>query len=187
MEWTSAYIRVWFFPRGAIPPSASTYSPNVTEFGEPVALFQGSCNIDDHFAMHNIIFNIDFCGDYAGNAYDNTTCPGTPGLSNWDQCVNWVGDHPQNFTDAYWQVNSLRVFQQISGPTSTSSSSISSITPTVSPSGGGVAMGNLTTATSSPTLSLASTSTSSQTAASTYSACPPARASTGYPELRAVY
>ena len=68
-----------------------------------------------------VIFNTDFCGDWAGNTYAYTTCPQTSGLSGWDSCVAFVGDNPGNFTEAYWGIRSLRVYQQ---PSNLSYSSI---------------------------------------------------------------
>ncbi|KAF2416327.1 putative endo-1,3(4)-beta-glucanase [Tothia fuscella] len=112
-EWTSANIKVWFFPRGSVPDTIvnSDASPDITQFGLPTAIFQGSCNFDEKFANHQIILNTDFCGDYAGNAYSSSSCPLTQGFSSWDSCVTFVGNNPQNFTEAYWSINSLRVYQ----------------------------------------------------------------------------
>ena len=62
MEWTSAAIRIWFFPRDAIPTSISSGAPDVSAFGLPAANFQGDCDMDAHFFNHNLVFNTDFCG-----------------------------------------------------------------------------------------------------------------------------
>ncbi|CAD0092799.1 unnamed protein product [Aureobasidium vineae] len=111
-EWTSAYVRVWFFPRGGIPASVTDGSPDVSEFGLPMANFQGSCDIDSHFANHSIIINTDFCGAWAGFAYSNfANCPLTAGMNGYDSCVDFVGNNPQNFTQAYWEINSIKVYQ----------------------------------------------------------------------------
>ncbi|TIA64885.1 hypothetical protein D6C77_01098 [Aureobasidium pullulans] len=111
-EWTSAYVRVWFFPRNNIPSSVTSGSPNITQFGLPMANFQGSCNIDSHFANHSIIINTDFCGAWAGFTYSNyKECPLTTGLNGYDSCVDYVGNNPQAFLDAYWEINSLKVYQ----------------------------------------------------------------------------
>lgn len=160
MEWTSAYIQVWFFPRGAIPSSITAGTPNTTTFGEPQALFQGNCMIDQHFAQHNIIFDIDFCGDYAGNAYGSTSCPQTANASSWDSCVNFVGNNPANFSNAYFQVNSLVVYSNIAAASVSSTANLTSTTPTVSPTGQGMGT-NATTTPSSPLSLAATTSTSS--------------------------
>jgi hypothetical protein len=34
-EWTSNYVKHWFFPRGSIPISISSGAPNVSDFGRP--------------------------------------------------------------------------------------------------------------------------------------------------------
>lgn len=47
-EWTSAYVRVWFFARDNIPASVTEGTPDVSQFGLPMANFQGSCDIDTH-------------------------------------------------------------------------------------------------------------------------------------------
>lgn len=111
-EWTSAFVRVWFFGRSDIPSSVTEGSPDVSEFGLPMANFQGSCNIDTHFANHSIIINTDFCGAWAGFTYSNFPgCPLSPGKNGYDSCVDFVGDNPQNFTEAYWDINSIKVYQ----------------------------------------------------------------------------
>lgn len=138
-EWTNQYVRIWFFPRSAIPASITSGSPNIGQFGTPAAMFQGSCSIDSHFNNHSIIINTDFCGAYAGNVYSQyQNCPQSnaslypPDQYSLNSCVDFVGNNPQNFTDAYWQINSLKVYQM---PNSTSNSvasmsaSLSSVTP----------------------------------------------------------
>ncbi|KAF2221715.1 putative endo-1,3(4)-beta-glucanase, partial [Elsinoe ampelina] len=110
-EWTSNYIQIWFFPRNRIPTSISQGAPNITEFGQPTALFQG-CNIDRYFNNHSMVINTDFCGSWAGNVYNQfPNCPQNPSISGWDACVDYVGNNPQAFQDAYWQINSIQVYQ----------------------------------------------------------------------------
>ncbi|KAF2400431.1 hypothetical protein EJ06DRAFT_430356 [Trichodelitschia bisporula] len=77
-EWTSSYIRIWFFPRGFVPSSITSGAPDVSQFGTPTALFQGNCQIDNHFANHQMVINTDFCGDNASNAYAASLCPKQP-------------------------------------------------------------------------------------------------------------
>lgn len=75
MEWTSVAIRIWFFPRNAIPESITSGTPDVAAFGLPTANFQGSCDIDQYFYNHSLIFNIDFCGSWAGPTFITDGCP----------------------------------------------------------------------------------------------------------------
>jgi len=66
MQWTSAFIKLWFFPRNAIPASITAGTPDVTQFGTPQADFDGaSCSIDSHFVNHRLIFDTTFCGKSA--------------------------------------------------------------------------------------------------------------------------
>ncbi|KAF2146424.1 glycoside hydrolase family 16 protein [Aplosporella prunicola CBS 121167] len=112
MEWTSSFIRVWFFPRGRIPPTITTAAPDPAEFGTPMANFQGNCDIDAHFINHQIIFDITFCGDWAGPAYQDAGCPMYQGMDSWDSCKHFVAGNPDKFSDAFWDINSLNVYQQ---------------------------------------------------------------------------
>lgn len=118
VEWTSAAISVWFFSRSDPMVSSLTNNanPDPATFGDPLVKFasaqsSGGCNIDQHFANHQIVFNIDFCGDWAGNVFDSdATCTST-NLS----CNDYVGQNPLAFIEAYWLINSVKVFQQTTG------------------------------------------------------------------------
>jgi hypothetical protein len=77
MLWASQGMQMWTFGRNTIPPSiknrAST--PVLSEFGPPVANFQGPCDFDAHFFDHQMIFNTDFCGSNAGETFQMHGCP----------------------------------------------------------------------------------------------------------------
>jgi hypothetical protein len=136
MEWTSYFIRIWFFPRNSIPdcihqgrPDPDSFGPSITQFATPVANFMPAdnttCDIDSHFKNHNIIINIDLCGDLAagyngasgdGANYAATSCPQVAGCGGAYSCGAFVGNHPQAFSEAYWSINSLRVYVQSERP-----------------------------------------------------------------------
>jgi hypothetical protein len=86
-------------------------------------------NLDEHFGNMSIIINTDFCGDWAGEVYaDYPNCPQNQAISgSRDRCVDFVGNNPQAFTEAYWDFNSIRVYQMPVGiePTSSYSTSLS--------------------------------------------------------------
>lgn len=63
---------MWFFPRNAIPADALSGNPEPLKWGTPVANFQGGCDIDSHFKNHKIIFDVTFCGDWAGNVWSGS-------------------------------------------------------------------------------------------------------------------
>lgn len=106
-EWTSSAISVWFFPRSSIPSDISSGSPNPSGWGTPLSMFQGGCDIDSAFKNQQIVFDTTFCGDWAGNVWgQSATCS-----SKASSCQDYVANNPEAFTDAYWSINSLKVFQ----------------------------------------------------------------------------
>lgn len=108
MEWTSQTIKVFFFPRNAIPADITAGEPDPTKWGLPVAAFSGSgCSIDDHFKKHQIVINTTFCGQWAGKVWsEDKTCSKLA-----PTCDEYVAANPDVFTTAFWQINSLKVYQ----------------------------------------------------------------------------
>lgn len=158
MEWTSTAIQIWFFPRNAIPESISSGSPDVNTFGIPAANFEGNCDIDAHFYNHSMIFNIDFCGSYAGNVWENNGCPMLDPENGWSSCSEFVALNPSAFAETYWEVNYLNVYQAATDTTHTSTSSLSSVTPAISTStAASTALSGAMGRTTTHTMSLAGT------------------------------
>ncbi|KAF7712634.1 Endo-1,3(4)-beta-glucanase [Penicillium ucsense] len=110
-EWTSAGIKVWFFPRSGIPWDISIGKPNPATWGMPTAAFAGSCNIDSHFNNLQLVFDITFCGDWAGNVWSSGTC-----AYKAPTCNSFVQNNPAAFKETYWSVNSLKVYQDNGSP-----------------------------------------------------------------------
>lgn len=106
-DWTSSGIKVYFFPRASIPSDISSEQPNPSSWGTPVASFSGSgCDIDANFKNHNIVFDTTFCGQWAGNVWSQSTC-----ASLAPTCNEYVANNPSAFSNAYWLVNSIKVYQ----------------------------------------------------------------------------
>jgi hypothetical protein len=106
-EITADFINIFFFPRGSIPWDISSASPNPSSWGTPMAVFKGDCDIAATFKKMRLVFTNTFCGDWAGNAWDSGSC-----AYKANTCVDYVQYHPEAFEDAYWSVNSLRVYKQ---------------------------------------------------------------------------
>ncbi|KAL3439098.1 concanavalin A-like lectin/glucanase domain-containing protein [Aspergillus tetrazonus] len=104
-EWTSDHISIWFFPRSSIPSDITAGNPDPSTWGTPAARFAGNCDIESHFTNMQIIFDITFCGDWAGNVWGSSTC------ASLGSCTDYVSNNPEAFADAYWDINSLRVYQ----------------------------------------------------------------------------
>ncbi|KAH7108901.1 concanavalin A-like lectin/glucanase domain-containing protein [Dactylonectria macrodidyma] len=112
MEWTSEHISVWFFPRGQIPESFKSDSPDPSTWGQPTSYFSGGsgCDIDAHFMNNNLVFDTTFCGDWAGSTHmwnNNAECSALSAT-----CTDYVATNPTAFTEAYWLINSIKIFSQ---------------------------------------------------------------------------
>ncbi|KAK3180593.1 hypothetical protein K4F52_008059 [Lecanicillium sp. MT-2017a] len=109
MEWTDARIAVWFFPRYRIPQDITNGTPNPEYWGEPVASFSSglTCNMQESFKDHSIVFDTTFCGSWAGSVWGNDPECSAHGPS----CKDYVAANPREFAEAYWVINSLKVYQ----------------------------------------------------------------------------
>ncbi|KAF9484920.1 glycoside hydrolase family 16 protein [Pholiota conissans] len=104
MKWDENDISVWSFFRAAIPNDVTQGTPNPSLWGPPSAMLKNTqCDIPKFFANHQIVFDITFCGDWAGNSYATSGCPGT--------CAERLMD-PTNFVNATWSINSLQVYRK---------------------------------------------------------------------------
>ncbi|MCJ1320286.1 hypothetical protein MMC15_005624 [Xylographa vitiligo] len=127
MEWTSNYIQIFFWPGGSAPSDALGDTPNPSSWGRPAALFQGDCDIDQHFMDQQITFDMTFCGSWAGDAWGGN-CAAQYGNS----CNAFVQNTPSAFAQTYWSVNSLRVYQD-SPSSNTAPSAVSKPQPAAIP------------------------------------------------------
>ena len=118
-EWTSAAISIFFFPRGSVPPDITAGRPNPSSWGEPVARFQGDCDMEKSFRDLRIVFDTTFCGDWAGEVWTGSTCEST----TQQTCEDFVAHNAHAFEDAYWSVNALRVYRTNASSAAASSSS----------------------------------------------------------------
>ncbi|KAJ7181684.1 glycoside hydrolase family 16 protein [Mycena crocata] len=104
MKWDETGIAVYSFYRSAVPGDITSGSPNPANWGSPVAaLAPDACDPLTYFVNHSIIFDITFCGDWAGNSYATSGCPGS--------CATRLMD-PRNFVNASWSINSLKVYKK---------------------------------------------------------------------------
>ncbi|TFK89981.1 glycoside hydrolase family 16 protein [Polyporus arcularius HHB13444] len=104
MKWDDTGIAVWSFYRAAVPKDVLAGQPDPSSWGEPVAVLDPSgCDPIANFVNHSIVFDITFCGDWAGNSYATSGCPGT--------CTDRLMD-PSNFVNASWNINNLKVYRK---------------------------------------------------------------------------
>jgi len=110
-------IQIWFWPRNSpdIPPEIALggawkgeplIANPLDTWGPPDANFPldpNYCNYDQFFNAHQIVFDLTFCGDWAGNVWASSGC----GI---DSCEHYVNNNPTEFREAYWEINGLRVY-----------------------------------------------------------------------------
>lgn len=111
IDWTEQRIAVWFFPRGSIPDNVMSENPDPSTWGPPLAGFNGGegCSIPQHFVQNSLVFNIALCGEWAGEVWgQNPECTALAST-----CGDYVAQNPGAFSEAYWLINSVRVFQDV--------------------------------------------------------------------------
>jgi hypothetical protein len=132
MEWTSSVIQIWFFHPNNIPVNlADGATPDTSTWGTPMFTTAGSSqSIDENFSYHQVVFNTDFCGSYAGLDvfWQQTQC-----AASYSTCNAYVAANPSAFVDAFWTINSLKVYQK-NTPATSGCSLVSGITTPI-PSG----------------------------------------------------
>lgn len=122
MEWTSEYIKTYFFSRGNIPSDIGDGKVPDPSRWTPFGVFSTPCDIDSNYNNMQIIFDTTFCGDF-GDATWGSSCAAKTGF---DTCAKYVASKPRDFAEAYWQIESLKVYTLKDKPVTTSSTSITS-------------------------------------------------------------
>lgn len=110
MEWTSYRIAVWFFPRSRIPADILAGQPDPIFWSKPMASFSGglTCDTSSRFRNNRIVFDTTFCGDWAGKVWpQNAECQAL------GSCEDYVANNPEAFAQAYWSVNSVKVYTDV--------------------------------------------------------------------------
>ncbi|KAF7341109.1 Glycoside hydrolase family 16 protein [Mycena venus] len=119
MLWDANGIAMWYFGRSGVPSNiGGTALPDPATWGKASAWYPASsCDPTKHFGPQIITLYIDICGAFANppEIFDATCGTKAP------NCSSLVQD-PTNYNDAYWEINYLRVFNQVGSNASTSGS-----------------------------------------------------------------
>ncbi|KAJ5432147.1 endo-1-3(4)-beta-glucanase [Penicillium daleae] len=110
MQWTEQFVKIWFFPRASIPTSITQGAPDVSQFGTPMALVEEGCDVATSFKAQSFVFDVTFCGDWAGGVYGKSGCP-MSGSDSSQSCINYVAKNPTAFEQTYWEINSVKIYQ----------------------------------------------------------------------------
>jgi len=115
------HIAAWFFPRSALPLPyfSGDKAPDTKDFPKPYAYFPLGDNCDpSHFKQERIVFDTTLCGDDAGNKWVSSGCAakhGTPGTDPVAECEAFVRSSPHEFSEAYWELNHVSVWGELTG------------------------------------------------------------------------
>jgi len=112
-------VKIWSFPRRdyPVPPMirdgasvSREWAMDLDSWGDPDAHFPFDpylCDYKQHFDAHQMVFDLTFCGDWAGSVWP---LPSSGCAHEAATCEDFVNNNPSRFHDAYWVINSLRVY-----------------------------------------------------------------------------
>ncbi|KAH8895584.1 hypothetical protein GQ53DRAFT_820407 [Thozetella sp. PMI_491] len=113
LEWTSDHVTVWAWARGSEPSDLLAKTPNPSGWSNPhMKLDTSTCSsLSSAFKNMYIILNIDLCGNPAGQSeWTNNGCAASTGTT----CNSYVANNPSAFSDVYFQMSRLEVYQTTS-------------------------------------------------------------------------
>ncbi|KZP01551.1 glycoside hydrolase family 16 protein [Calocera viscosa TUFC12733] len=106
MLWDGSGVSIWHFARSDVPGDITSGSPSPGGWGEPKAQWSaGTCSPYTYLQQQTLVFDTTLCGDWAGNSYGSSGCPGT--------CATQVMN-PNNFQTASWVINYVAVYNESS-------------------------------------------------------------------------
>lgn len=89
----------------------SAFFPNIANSAvSPASLIAGNatvCQMSNYFDKHEIIINLSLCGDWAGGTFATSGCATRHGNMTCDDFVRY---NPSAFTDARWEIDYVRVY-----------------------------------------------------------------------------
>jgi len=115
MLWDTTQIAIWFFERDSIPDDLTAEAPDPSNWVEPFARWPAStCPPYTYNQQHTTIFDTTLCGDWAGSAWTSSPNGGGPSCAQSTgqaSCQDYVLNNGASFSEAYWQVKSVRIYQ----------------------------------------------------------------------------
>ena len=117
----SAGMSIWHFARANVPADITNRAPTPANWGTPAGFWSAqTCNISANFYQHSMVIDTTVCGNWAGNAYGSSGCPGTCAeiVANASNFVGELADGRLHLcsllrfvSDARWEINYVAVYQ----------------------------------------------------------------------------
>ncbi|KAF8559288.1 hypothetical protein OG21DRAFT_1403473 [Imleria badia] len=121
MYWVNSVgIKIWYFQRGSIPNDITVGAPQPQNWPTPMAFWPNSnlCNISNMFNDHSAIFDTTLCGDWAEGVWGGTGVPGQSvscqQQTGFATCAQFIQASGSSFNEAYWEVSSVKIYQDTS-------------------------------------------------------------------------
>lgn len=106
----AGHLRAWFWQAGYEPLDVLQKHPEPDGWGKPYSYFRlapETCSTQ-HFRNMRLVFDLSLCGDLAGPTFEES-CPEAAKVMT---CRQFVEEHPENLTEAYWKIRTLDVYQR---------------------------------------------------------------------------
>jgi len=108
MEWNDEIIQIWSWENGYAPADIANGTPDPLSWGNPIfTTWGGNCDIARHFIDQTVVFDTTFCGDWGNAAWATSGCYS----EQYPTCSDYVGANPGVYSETYWAVRSLKVYQ----------------------------------------------------------------------------
>lgn len=110
-------IKAWFWSRSNVPSDIGGGKPDPTGWGEPQASWPAEdCDPNTFFFNHVSVFTNTICGDWAGNQnlWNNAYAGQTQScakMTGYPSCQAYVQSKDVDFSQAYWLINSVKIYQ----------------------------------------------------------------------------
>ncbi|KAK5135166.1 Flap-structured DNA-binding and RNA-binding protein [Meristemomyces frigidus] len=121
--WTSTGISIYMFPYEYVPSDIASGKPDPSSWTvKPLAHFGGSgCDYMTTFSEQALVINTDFCGSWGGKVWPQSDCAAKTQTAT---CEAYVASNPAAFTEAYWNIASIKVYQTGAGSNTVAQSSV---------------------------------------------------------------
>jgi len=109
-------VSVHFWPAGQVPSDVLAGTPLPSSWGTPLASWPATdCDPSTFFYNHSAIFDTTLCGEWAGEVWNTTNVAGQTEscaqLTGYSTCDAYVMAEGSGFSEAYWEVQSVQIFQ----------------------------------------------------------------------------
>ncbi|KAK7422731.1 hypothetical protein QQZ08_009355 [Neonectria magnoliae] len=103
-------LKIYWWSRKNIPADITAGKPDPSKWGTPASQFTGGkgCNVGKYFKGQTIILNTAFCGDNIDQDTWDGECRASTGAKT---CDAYVTNSPGAFKQAYWLINSIKLYQ----------------------------------------------------------------------------